>query len=329
MMEGYLWSALAILSVATALTTMMLVRARRRFVRQVEAEAAARVDAAAAYERISIAERHQREVLHRQWMEYDATLHAVHNGEIEKVRRWAATGMRWEANSRDRILAVAEELGLDGFVGTNVCFRAVGRNRSYVHQIDHLLVSQKGVLVIDSKNWNGLIFHPAVEKGNSIARRIERFELLRGLSSSARYVLHVRPEERPTVLRDNSPREPVKQVRTQAKALSRYLALSGMHKVPFIATCVYYSHPGSILVNGSFRDESTHVVDGTGLKSALAAKRDGCDDQVIRWLAAWTARYGADVHGLGRYRDQFRSAFPDLEELTRDPDGTREASARS
>ena len=46
--------------------------------------------------------------------------------ELERVRQWVAYGMRWEAASRDVIIGLAEEAGLDGFLATNVCVRATG-----------------------------------------------------------------------------------------------------------------------------------------------------------------------------------------------------------
>ena len=256
------------------------------------------------------------EQLAAQLVENTAALSAAseqHSAELERLRGWAASGLRWEARSRQHILRLLNLLGHDGFVATNVCFTARNSQGAFIHQVDHMVVTRRTALVVEAKSWDGLVFH--FEKGARAVTQeeIERFGPLRSLAAGTHYALHVRADHAPNLHAKGNEVEPAKQVRRQAKALSILLRESKVsEKVPFFDTCVYYSHPGSVLVGGSRFLSDTAVVDEAGLEALLRDAKRAHDDSVIRALGGWAATYGADVVGVGRFADTWESEFPRL-----------------
>lgn len=229
------------------------------------------------------------------------------------MRQWVANGMRWEAASRDAIIKAAEESRLDGFLATNVCFLATGDQGVYIHQIDHLLVTRQRLMVIEAKNWNGLIFHFEHGAGAPIQRSLERLPALAHLARRTPYVVHVREKSQPTILTAES--DPTRQVFRQTMELKKSLwGSGGIGDAGYFETCVFYSHPSSILINESHRVDKTHVVDQQGLKNLLASPHPPPSREAvpIEALADWAAKHGADLYGLGEYRSTWVSAFPSL-----------------
>lgn len=233
--------------------------------------------------------------------------------ELERVRQWVAYGMRWEAASRDVIIGLAEEAGLDGFLATNVCVRATGDQGVFIHQIDHLLVTRQRLMVIEAKNWNGLIFHFEHGAGAGVQKSLERLPALANLNRRTPYVIHVREKSQPTILIAEN--EPTHQVFRQTMELKRSLRGSGgINDAGYFETCVFYHHPNSILVNELNRVGKTHVVDRQRMKTLLASPHPPPSRSTvpIEALADWAAKHGADLYGLGKHRNTWVSVFPTL-----------------
>ena len=293
-------------------TVVILVTAMRRGQSKQRRALASELEARQRSEEISYLEALKQ---HDRWVQHTASLQTSFDAELERVRAWASMGLRWEGGSRDLIVTAAERHRLEGFIATNICFKGSDSRSSYVHQIDHLLVSQWGMMIIESKRWNGLIFHGKGSSPDTVSQQVTRFGPLVNLAEHERYVIHVKESEAPTVLRGDKSRDPVKQVRAQAAALANHLRAQGLSEVPYIRTCVFYSHDRSILIGGSFNDAGTSVVDLAGLEAALVVKRDRLNPEILRGLASWARVHGADIMGLGAYREEWRSLFPDLRSL--------------
>ncbi|WP_370581452.1 recombinase zinc beta ribbon domain-containing protein [Mycetocola sp. JXN-3] len=67
--------------------------------------------------------------------------------------------MRWETPSRELILRIVQDDHLNGFLATNICILAHDPHtgKPHITQIDHLLVTNQTTLIIESKNWDGLL----------------------------------------------------------------------------------------------------------------------------------------------------------------------------
>lgn len=229
---------------------------------------------------------------------------------LERIREWVASGMRWEGASRNAIIDVATKSGLDGFLATNICFQVNGEHGTYIHQIDHLLVTSQKLMVIEAKNWSGIIFHFEHGAGVPVQSSFERLEQLKQLPRRTPYVVHMREEHKPTILVDS--KEPTRQVFRQTMKLKETLLAAGMISTSeHFETCVFYSHPNSILVTESNRIGKTHVVDEQGMAALFTPPhRFSQRTSVIEDLANWTTKHGADLYGLGKYQDKWVSIFP-------------------
>lgn len=267
----------------------------------------------------------QREALlqehHHQWQAHVNTVQAGHaeamsaerakrEGELERIRSWAASSMRWESLSRDLIIRAASEAGLDGFLATNICFRADGTAATFIHQIDHLLVTSNTVMVIESKSWDGLIFHYRKGGGSAVQQRIERLPALRGLPDGKAYVVHLRENHPPTILRSDTDQEPTRQVTRQIMQLKEQLAqIPEAVELAFVEACVFYSHPQSVLVNDESKVDRTRIVDRDRLRQLLGEMRNSTSRVPVEAIGRWAAGHGADVYGLGAFREHWRSVL--------------------
>jgi hypothetical protein len=80
--------------------------------------------------------------------------------EAKQARDLVAAGLKWEATSRDDIADACRQLGVDAVLLTNVVFVPVATSASsrFVAQVDHVLLGETGVMVIENKGWNGIVF---------------------------------------------------------------------------------------------------------------------------------------------------------------------------
>lgn len=235
---------------------------------------------------------------------------AQHETEIERIRAWAVSGMRWDVGSRDRIIEAARRAGLHGFLATNVCFRAKGASGAFVHQIDHLLVTPYRMVVVEAKNWDGIIFHYRSGGTETLQQQLELFPELSGMPANTPYVMCVRDAAPPIVKRDDTGGDPTRQVFTQAMALKDALRQSPARiDMNYVDTCVFYAHPRSRVNAAPERMNHTVVVDGPGLDRLLATRTPTSRMIPLETVAAWVTAHGADMYGLGRYADTWVSPF--------------------
>lgn len=243
---------------------------------------------------------------------------------IERVRAYQAKGMKWETLSRDLIIDVCDELGLDGVLATNLVFVVPGtrQTKPYLTQLDHVLVTERATLVIENKGWKGVVFDGTLpsQVHGAFGQLFDEGQL------RPPFAIQINNERHgPNLWNVEMHLEgdaPCSQVRRQAGRLSKLfrdeLFSAGPGALRWVETCVFYSRTEARLyVNPLDRaagGAGTHVVAGSGrLKKVLGQicqRGDTPPDPSFLELAGdLFERHGADVYGLGRYSSRWRSEF--------------------
>ncbi|WP_420367045.1 nuclease-related domain-containing protein [Curtobacterium sp. L1-20] len=151
--------------------------------------------------------------------------------------------MGWDAASRDMILDVCEDLGIDGVLLTNIVFVPTDAKpfHRYAAQIDHVLVMGASILLVESKRWNGVVFD-----GINPASAHPSFRRLLATPPNGPFALQIVPDSSEQLIVRAYPNQsslaPAAQARRQAARLHHYLA-AAHGSVPHVDTCVFYSHP--------------------------------------------------------------------------------------
>ncbi|MFZ4841132.1 nuclease-related domain-containing protein [Mycetocola saprophilus] len=240
-------------------------------------------------------------------------LEQQHVSELEAIRSWASTGLRWEATSRELILRAVRDDHLNGFLATNICILAHDPHtgKPHITQIDHLLVTDQSVLIIESKYWDGLIIHSKKGKASSARLGLEQLSALRPLPADETYVVCVYADKRPLIQHAQAGVEPARQARQQAKRLSEALLQhTQFADLPFIKTCVFYSHPNGVLASDDRTIDGTLITNAEGLSSAIRSAKSTQSNTHIDALGAWATAAGADVVGFGSFEQTWQSHFP-------------------
>lgn len=234
--------------------------------------------------------------------------------EAKQARDLVAAGLKWEATSRDDIADACRQLGVDAVLLTNVVFVPVATSASsrFVAQVDHVLLSETGVMVIENKGWNGIVFDGLTP--SSV------FPAFAGLFDESTmtppFALQV-VKDSPTVLtvRTHLGRDaPASQVRRQAQRLSDRVQAEVGARVWF-DTCVFYSHRDAT-VFATERDATdggaataivSHRSQLAGVVRELTSRPTKKLSQArVADLAALFASYGADVLRFGAYAQEAR-----------------------
>jgi hypothetical protein len=222
-----------------------------------------------------------------------------------------ASSLRWEATSRRMILDVCRRAQADGALVTNVVFMPVDarETRRFVAQIDHVLVFDGALVVIEHKRWQGIVFDGVLpsQVHPSFAHLVDESTL------PASFALQVKSESPQSVvinthLKDQAPSV---QVRRQAQRLSQFLGQE-TGEAPWFDTCVFYSHPDThvyaqekdVAAGGA----ATWIVGDEGrlesLVRDLARMPAGAETRRRRArLLEALSQLGADVARFGAYRD--------------------------
>lgn len=238
--------------------------------------------------------------------------------DLNRVFDWAASGMRWEWASREAILDACLQLGVDGVLATNVVFvpgRNAGEDPVFPCQMDHVLITPVGLLVIESKRWKGLIFDGVSPSSvwRPLGVVIDESQLPEPCA------IHIwREADNGLGMRlHTGDRHPARQVRQQAARLREFLD-TVVGTTPWVETCVFYSHPDAVvhagLISRSQRGATTRVVATVEqLKAAIEALGSDNVNSGEQWFRASVEllrSLGADAYGLGRYATEWTSTFP-------------------
>lgn len=240
-----------------------------------------------------------------------------HKDELDFAREYLARGIQWEEISRRKLAEACHSLGVNGFLATNVCFLAQnGKGQTYIHQIDHLVVAEDMLFVIEAKNWEGNIYHRKGHTRSSNPFLVDTLPVLQEAAKRERFVFVMKKEGDMFCLPDGNTREPVAQVQAQSMSFRDFLT-SQLGKHPGETyNMVFYSHPKSKLMGGAMalsqytwvtdNEELTRVLDQ--LRELREAKNQPPVD--VHGLYHVVSALGADVMGLGSFADTWESPLP-------------------
>lgn len=209
-----------------------------------------------------------------------------------------------ESTSREHIVTVCREKGLDAVIMSNVLFKpvtSVGEN-SYHAQVDHLVVTEKSLMIVESKYWKDATFDGVDLCEKSAAMRVLFEDLTpRDVAQNA---VHLRRDgDRVKV----STSDPASQVRRQAQRLSDYLK-SRQIPVPWIETCVYYCHPGGVVEHTDFKGQTAVVSTFSGLRRTIMRSQTQERRPVdVGAVVEALMPLSTDTTGTGAYSEQWRS----------------------
>lgn len=295
---------LTVVAVTSATTAVMVMRSRHRrrlgdAQRAHEAELAAQKASAAT----AITHSQQQEAMAVNALEAERI---GRSEDIAVLLNKLTQGMKWEQVSREIIRKEAVALGIDGVLVTNLCLLTRDEDdAAFIAQIDHLLITAEAIVVIEAKYWEGVVFddvNPA-----SIHPALTPVSAAMNLPRS--FAIHLQSDKDTLVkvaLRD-SPRT---QARKQALHLSSALKTS-LSEVPWIQTCVLYSHPRVQLFSHNSEPPRspryTPALDTGSLSPYLrkAFQRPSDKENDARSIARLLEPYAADVVGLGKMSEEW------------------------
>ena len=243
--------------------------------------------------------------------EHDQQVMALRAGQAasdamrDRALHLAARGMRWELNSRESLVKACEAASLDAVIATNVVFAVSSPKQTFCAQLDHVVLTDNMMLVVDSKYWNGLVFdgtRPS-ELATPFGAVIDEQQLV------APFAVQLRPRDDAAIgIRiDAGASAPARQVRVGASRLHTYLApLAG--NLPFIDTCVFYSHPSATVVTpgvdvqGKARTliADVYTIDRM-LRRAHTSRPSSAASPNLERITAALTELGADIIRTGRF----------------------------
>lgn len=235
--------------------------------------------------------------------------------QLDDAREFFRKGMKWDLASRNAIVSICRSLSVSGFLATNVVFdpSTTSKTEHFAAQIDHVLVTDSFVLIIENKRWKGLVFadkHPSAVSPH-FQHLVDESDLQDHFAvqivpdSSARTLLTVRTHPQ----RD----APCRQVRKQAMRLRDFF-MSKLEDSPWIETSVFYSHPDfhfeggrTCTANGrtptriAAGSQELHSVIGSILQDRHSQKAPVRTSRIGTVLK----EYGADIVGFGQYKERW------------------------
>ena len=241
---------------------------------------------------------------------------AAHSKNIERLREWLGRGLQGEGISRQHLVQACETLGVSGFVATNVCFVAHRGSTPYIHQLDHVIVADSMLFVIEAKHWKGRIFHRHRFEDDSGPFSVDALPMFDDVGPQERYVLKIEDDGSMLWLPDGRTPEPAKQVQQQAIQFKKFLTTSLGQSPGNILNCVFYSHPSSNLQGGARTfGKYTWVTQTEQLLPVLEEmqhQRRTMDAPAVPVgeLHGLITSLGADIVGVGRYANTWQSVFP-------------------
>lgn len=239
--------------------------------------------------------------------------------DLERLREWSARGLRWEETSRKRLVEDLTSLNVNGFVATNVCFMAQHDGRPFMHQIDHVVVAEDMLFIVEAKYWKGRIFHRYRSNDQTNSFIIDALPMLDHVKQGQRYVVRVNADGEDMLWfpRNGIP-EPVKQVQMQSVRFRDHLKVKTGAEPHEVYNCVLYCHPDSELVGGTRQlTNYTWVTDAASLVRTLDAMRNCRNDNLenqqlvdVKHMYDIVESLGADIVGIGTYAQHWRSPLP-------------------
>lgn len=246
-----------------------------------------------------------------------------HRIELFQARHVGFIGQT-EIESRADILKACRNFRYDGVLLSNLRFIYHEPNCSKIYvQIDHLLIGESGLRIVESKKWHGLTISDGVPAELGPAEQKFLRNAVKGFDDLdwKRYSLNLNvtraaTQENQRTWNDGQIRiqvrnSPANQATNQAVRLKFFLSSHGVD-VGFIDRIVYYSGAcdrSTVLFDPSVSDKGVSVADFESLSVALKRNNNSWQRQidVNDVLRSLQGLFG-DAVGLGR----FESEYPDL-----------------
>lgn len=240
---------------------------------------------------------------------------AVANEEASRLL--AGRGLRWELASREVLVDACEAAGLDAIIATNIVFspRDEGSIAPYCAQLDHLVITEKAVVLVDSRNWKGLILDG--KKPSTLAGALGVLFDESALPTSFAISVSRDGGERLDVRTLLGADSPASQARQQARLFHQHLT-ARQGSAPDLQTCVFYSHPDARVWTGGLdvaeHAQPTRIASVRTIQKALLDAQTGGpagpSSHQLTQLVTAVRELGADLHGTGRFATEFRSSVP-------------------
>ncbi|MGN8026222.1 nuclease-related domain-containing protein [Microbacterium sp. 22242] len=231
-----------------------------------------------------------------------------------EAQRLAGQGMRWELASRELLVDACTAAGLDAIVATNIVFSPHDDEAAapYCVQLDHLVITEKAITVVDSKNWKGLIFDG--RKPSSMAGALSVLFDEAALPTSFAISLRRDGAGSVSVRSKFGAESPAFQVRRQARRFHGHLA-ARHGSAPYLQTCVFYSHPDARVwtdgLDEGERGRATRIASARTIQKVLldaqSAGSAAPSSHQLTQLVDTVRELGADLHGTGRFASEFVS----------------------
>ncbi|AZZ48840.1 hypothetical protein C5C31_03835 [Rathayibacter rathayi] len=226
--------------------------------------------------------------------------------EADQIRTALSKTWKEEAVSHTLIREACVSAGLSGLLATNIVFVPTDSRttRRFFAQIDHLLLTRHGAMIIEAKYWQGVVFdgirpgtvHPSygvLVKEDALPETFA-VQIAPSTVSSLTVRTHV------------DHRVPALQVRIQAARFKEYLAGRGL-PTPWFDTAVLYSYPDVRTYAPAWQGAGparTRIVTGAEeLTDALAdlARRPQSTIAEDAWgeLSTFLAQSGAHLEQVG------------------------------
>lgn len=232
----------------------------------------------------------------------------------ERAVRAAARGMKWELASRAQLVRACDKAGIDAVVATNIVFTpGESTNHPFCAQIDHIIVTPKVVLVVESKRWKGVVFDGVRPSKHAAAfsTLFDESEMIPPFS------VHLsQPKDASNMLTwrtDTGKQAPARQARKQALRF-RDLLKERSESVPYIDTCVFYSHHDAKVIAPRFDEEGAArtAIATTGniervLQDLHRSNRRSISEAQAALVIDTVRAAGADLVGTGHFAAEYQS----------------------
>ncbi|TGD31505.1 NERD domain-containing protein [Brevibacterium sp. S22] len=222
--------------------------------------------------------------------------------------------------SRRQIIDACHKLQLDGALLTNIHFSPDGHDQSekyFYSQADHLLVTSRGISVIEGKYWSMMVFD-----GVRPEQKLPELEpLLQNLKLDVRNgeVLHIwAPDAR--LYRTSEAKwteqkvslqvrpSPHKQAKMHARRLNQLISERAPSSVNWIDTCVLYSYPGAVVHHSRTANGTTIAATKDELEAFLAGPTFSKQNRLdVKAIVESLQGESGDIVGFGEWREKWPS----------------------
>ena len=263
----------------------------------------------------ALSDRHQNDV---RGMDHDRRVLVE---RYEALAKKLDSATNYEQPSRRFILDQCRRLDLNGVLLTNIRFPTPTEDgRYFLHQVDHLLLTERSVTLIENKHWTGLIFDGTLPRGEHRSWKL----LFPDLDLGDDFAIQPqRKAETPgqidvrIVAEDHNARSPRRQAINQAADLRTYLqSLSDCRAPDFIHPAVFYSHSDSYVVATDERlgrrkvDVPVLTTVGNSVHDLLLLRsREPGPSVDVRCIVDALAPQTTDITGFGTFAGSWTSTF--------------------